>query len=205
MTTNVRAPFAPLDAPASGSVEFLLAPDVRAWAPNPVGKYLVGPNWLHFCANSNLGGLFLWGCPSPKELRELLRSMERIVVTRQRAMLLLDLEELSGIDVAGIEFLNEHGRDICAAFLGGAGRLAMARPPGLIGAVAAAFFGLLGARADVSVFERLSDALSWLVRPPSPGLARAILQLRDEVQSHSPLIQRLRAEIARTRLQISMR
>src|SRR5262245_38736436 len=49
--------------------------EVDELAADPVGKFVAGPTFAHFCLEPGLGGVMLWGRPSEHDARALGRSL----------------------------------------------------------------------------------------------------------------------------------
>jgi AraC-like DNA-binding protein len=170
-------------------------------ARDPVGRWVSGDGFVHFCASPHLWGLVLWGRPSmatalaagrtlPIELRPDIAPHGSLV----------DARRLAGADSAAFEalawYLSHHAEQLATQVLA----LAVVRPRGLQGALVAGTPEVLRYPYPVEVFREVGPALGWLEAHTGPGRAllheAAIDALHAVATRSSPLVTALEALIA---------
>jgi len=139
------------------------AADPDDYRADPAGAYLALPCALVFCARRTLWGFSLWGTPSEAELRRIvpLLALELAADAAPHASL-VDVRRLEAADPRAFAVLARYLRTHFDAFRTQVTRLALVRPPGLLGATVAGFFQVAGAPYPVRVFDDLAAAATWL-------------------------------------------
>lgn len=129
----------------------------------PVGRYVAGARFLHFCAAPTLWGLVVWDSPDERDLGEIWRSLPfefRAPAVPHAA--LIDASRLAGSQsdaFARVEhFLGKYAAPLARFIL----RLAIVRPSGFAGAIVAGAHSTLAFPCPVAVFEDAARALAWL-------------------------------------------
>jgi AraC-like DNA-binding protein len=175
------------------------AAGVESFARDPVGRYLAGGAWIHFCAHAELFGIVFFGRADRADVEKLVRSLvielgSQIAPHRS----LVDARALGGVDAGAFEVLNGYVRQNHAKLSEKVTRLALVRPRGMEGALVTGFFGVLDAPYPVSVFDGAAEALGWLGEdqigaeleevvaqasgvPPGVAALRALLEERLEL------------------------
>jgi len=172
------------------------AADPDDYRREPEGSYLTLPQALVFCARRTLWGFALWGRPSEADMRRLvpLLACELAPDAAPHASL-IDARHLEAGDPRAFAVLTKYLRANWAAFETRVTRLALVRPPGLLGATVAGFYQVAGSPYPVRVFEDLAAATSWLragelARVLEAAIASAselsptLLELRRWLDSH---------------------
>jgi hypothetical protein len=132
-------------------------------ASAPLGRFVVGDCFAHFCAAPALWGVVLWGRPDARQAAALGRSLvlELGAAVRAHASL-VDASRLEGGDPAAFRaterYLHHHGD----ALAGRVTRLALVRPSGMGGAIVAGAFEVLPRPYPVQVFGDVAAAFAWL-------------------------------------------
>jgi AraC-like DNA-binding protein len=153
----------------------------------PIGRYLLGSSWLHFCSGPELFGVILWGRPDRQGTNALASSLAielgEDVAPHQS---LVDVSRVDSVDGEAFEVLSSYVRDHAPALARQVTRLALVRPPGLPGAVASGFFEVIGSPYPVVVVDDLPAAVAALGL--APELATTIDSLaNDAVGVPAPL------------------
>jgi AraC-like DNA-binding protein len=117
------------------------AATIAEYVERPFGAYFSGSTFLHFFAEETLCGTLFWGRPDERAIHDLTRALEAELPTRSpphRAF--VDATRLTSVDPAAFHALaafvgpraEEFGRNVTAH--------AIARPPGVLGALVAGFY-----------------------------------------------------------------
>lgn len=139
------------------------AHDADDYRAEPAGAYLALPRALVFCARDTLWGFALWGKPSEADVRRILPLLELELAPDAAAHAsLVDVRRLEAGDPRAFALLARYLRDHWAVFRTRVTRLALVRPPGVLGATVAGFFQVAGAPYPVRVFDELAPAAAWL-------------------------------------------
>ncbi len=162
----------------------------------PVGQFLAGRSWIHFCAHRELFGIAFFGRPDRGDVAALTASLlvelgDGIAPHRS----LVDARRLTGVDAGAFEALHRYVREQHARLSVQVTRLALVRPGGMQGAVVAGFYGVLDPPYPTSVFDEPAPALAWLGEP-APQLADELAAAVDEVSGVHPIVGALRALLA---------
>lgn len=164
------------------------AADVLEYRADPAGTYVVVPRAIVFCARPTLWGFSLWGAPTEADLRRIvpLLSLELHAVPHAS---LVDVRRLESGDPRAFAVLTRYLRANFEAFQRCVTRLALVRPPGLLGATVAGFYQVAGSPYPVRVFDDLRAAGAWL----RASEAAAVLDAAVEAASGmSPVLLHLR-------------
>lgn len=139
------------------------ASDAADYRADPEGAYVAVPRALVFCARPTLWGFALWGRPTEADLRRVvpLLALELGDGVAPHASL-VDLRRLDAADPRAFAVLARYLRTHWETFQRRVTRLALVRPPGLLGATVAGFFEVAGAPYPVRVFGELAPAATWL-------------------------------------------
>ncbi|MBL9012947.1 MAG: helix-turn-helix transcriptional regulator [Myxococcales bacterium] len=139
------------------------AAGVDDYRDEPIGAYVALPHALVFAARRTLWGFALWGKPAEADVKRLvpLLALELDARVAPHASI-VDVRRLEAADPRAFAVLTRYLRANFAAFRTQVTRLALVRPPGLLGATVAGFFQVEGAPYPVRVFDRLPDAAAWL-------------------------------------------
>ena len=166
------------------------AADADAYRANPAGTYVVLPRSIVFCARPSLWGFALWGKPTESDLKRLvpLLALELADAATPHASL-VDVRYLEAGDPRAFAVLARYLRTNFDRFRTQVTRLALVRPPGLLGATVAGFYQVAGAPYAVRVFDDLPAAAAWLrATELAPILDGAIA----EASAISPVLVQLR-------------
>jgi AraC-like DNA-binding protein len=139
------------------------AATVDELARDPVGRFVAGPTYAHFCVDASLWGMMLWGRPNEQDAVDLGRSLvlELAPPARPHASI-VDASRLRGGDVTAFAALDRYLTRHAEALAKQVQRLALVRPTGLEGAIVAGAFEVLPCPYPVAIFEDVPRALGWL-------------------------------------------
>ena len=172
------------------------AADADDYRRDPVGTFVAQPSALVFCARRTLWGFALWGRPTESDLKRIvpLLALELAPDAAPHASL-VDVRRLEAGDPRAFAVLTRYLRTNFAAFRTQVTRLALVRPPGLLGATVAGFYQVEGAPYPVRVFDDLPAATTWLraseIAPAldaaislASAMPPALMQLRRWLDAH---------------------
>lgn len=164
------------------------AADASDYRDDPLGAYLAQPRALVFCARRTLWGFALWGRPTEADLKRIVPLLALELAAAPHASL-VDVRHLEAGDPRAFAVITRYLRMNFAAFRRQVTRLALVRPPGLLGATVAGFYQVEGAPYPVRVFDDLPAASAWLrAAELAPALDAAI----TEASALSPVVLQLR-------------
>ena len=167
------------------------AADAEDYVAEPAGSYVAISRALVFCARPTLWGFAVWGNPTKLDL-------DRLVMLLRRELLddvaphasLIDARRLDAVDPRAFAVLAKYLRANFALFTKRVTRLALVRPPGLLGATVAGFYQVAGAPYPVRVFDDLAAATAWL---RAGSLARELDAAIAAASALSPTLLALRS------------
>jgi len=167
-----------------------VATDAADYASDPGGAYLAVPRGLVFCARPTLWGFSLWGKPDETDARRLvpLLALELADGVPAHASL-IDVRRLEVGDPRAFGVLAGYLRANWETFRTRVTRVALVRPPGLLGATVAGFYQVEGAPYPVRVFDDLAAAAGWL---RAPELARTLDAAVAGASAIAPIVLELR-------------
>jgi len=132
-------------------------------ASAPVGRYVAGETFVHFCASPRLWGLILWGRPDFQHAEQLGRSLVlELAPPAQPHSSIIDASRVQGGDPRAFVAAEAYLRRNAAALSAQVTKLAVLRPSGLDGALVAGAYDVLPRPYPVQVFQDPGEALAWL-------------------------------------------
>ena len=166
------------------------AVDADDYAGDPVAAYLSISRGMVFCARPTLWGFALWGQPNEADARRLVPLLARELAPDVPAHAsLIDVRRLEVGDPRAFGVLTKYLETHWETFRTRVTRVALVRPPGLLGATVAGFYQVAGAPYPVRVFDQLREATSWV---RAPELATALDTAISDASSISPIVVELR-------------
>jgi AraC-like DNA-binding protein len=169
---------------------------------NPIGRYLMGENFLHWYASPEVCGLALWGRPREAHIYRLTQVLDVEIAPAMPHVSLVDARRLEAPDATALAILVKYMVSRFADFARTVRRQALLRPDGLPGAVVAGFYDLVTSAYPTQVFTEPLEALAWLGQPRSAAheLVDELHALVAQAMGQPPLIHELR-QVLRGRLQ----
>ena len=157
----------------------------------PSGCYVYLRRALAFCAGPALWGFSAWGAPRCEDIEQLVSfvALDLAPGVAPHAML-VDMRALEGGDLPAFAPLIQHAtsqRDLAATKVT---RMAVVRPPGVLGMAITGFFQMVRIPYPVQIFADLSEALDWA--GASPQLRTPLGSLLQSVRASDPFLARLR-------------
>lgn len=132
-------------------------------AQAPVGKYVAGETFAHYCASPVLWGVMLWGRPSEKDALELGRSLVlELAAPAVPHVSLVDCSRLSAGDPAAFRAAERYVTHYNEPLQKWVQRMALIRPSGMGGALVAGAFEVLPRPYAVGVVDTAAAAVGWL-------------------------------------------
>jgi len=186
----MQAPDTYTIAPLGYHVRVRAAADIDDYVAEPEGTYLVLSRALVFCARPTLWGFAVWGGPTKSDLDRLVRLLARELaddVVPHAS--LIDARRLDAVDPRAFVVLAKYLRANFQLFTTRVTRLALVRPPGLLGATVAGFYQVAGAPYPVRIFDDLAAATTWL---RAPTLARELDAAVTAASALPPVLVELR-------------
>jgi AraC-like DNA-binding protein len=169
-------------------------PDVDTFRRHPIGRFVGGPGWLHFCAHAGLWGVILHARPDGDAAEQMTRAFAvQTAPTRARHASYVDARYLDGIDPSAFAILERYARRTLVATLDKVHCLALVPPAGMQGAVVAGFYRLLAAPLPIQLFETPADALAWIGETDAAGLAARLDEILVESRGVPSLVAALGA------------
>jgi AraC-like DNA-binding protein len=164
-------------------------------ARDPVGRYLTGDCFIHFCADPGFWGVVLWGRPDHRQAHELGRSlMLGLAPPAEPHVTLFDASRLEGSDPAAFRAAERYIVHFAPALAHHVRRMALVRPSGMNGAVVAGAFDVMPKPFPVAVFGDAESACTWLgvdgaalvasLHAEVTGTPRVLPALRDFLDRH---------------------
>ncbi len=136
---------------------------IERLATDPVGCYVAGDGYAHFCASADFWGVVFWGRPSVDTARLLGRSLVlELDAPAVPHVSIIDASRLEGADTTAFQALQWYMRTYSEALERQVKKLALVRPSGLEGAIVAGIYDVLPRPYPVEVFDNAKDALLWL-------------------------------------------
>jgi AraC-like DNA-binding protein len=146
------------------------------FARDPVGHFLGGETWAHYCAHPGLWGFILWGRPTEAHAlalgKSLVLELEPPAVPHAS---IVDCRQLQGGDDGAFSALERYVTKYGDKLSRSVTLQALVRPPGLRGTIVSGAFEVLPRPFPVRVFDDLLSALEW-VKPATRGGAPLALQ-----------------------------
>jgi AraC-like DNA-binding protein len=187
----------------------MLRAPLEEFARAPVGRYVAGDSFAHFCAAPTLWGLILWGRPSAADAQVLGRSL--ILGLSPPAVphvTIIDGSHMESGDPAAFAAAERYVTANADALRQWVWRVALIRPKGMGGAIIAGAYDVLPRPYPVAVFHDAPDAFAWLSGasgdlppidtagwpPDGPGLLAAV---HAEVTGATQIVGNLRAYLDR--------
>lgn len=167
------------------------AATVEELAKDPVGRYVTGRTFVHFCVEPELWGVLLWGRPSETDAITLGRSLVlELTAPAQPHMSIIDASRIEGADEGAFGGMQRYIARYSPELSTWVKRLGLVRPEGLRGAIVAGAYEVMGKPYPVAVFDGLGLALDWLGKSAA---AAEVIALTTEALGTTPLLDALRA------------
>jgi AraC-like DNA-binding protein len=172
----------------------LRAATIEDFTQNPVGSYVAGPTYAHFCVQPSLWGVTLWGHPTEEDAVALGRTLVlELAPPAVPHVSIVDASRLVGGNVGAFALLERYMSRHADALARQVLKLALVRPSGLEGAIVAGAYDVLPRPYAVSVFGGAVPALEWLEIDHRADVARALTDMHADATSTPALVGSLRS------------
>lgn len=164
----------------------------------PLRRHVAGRTFLFWVASPTLVGAAYFGRPSPEEWGALLQVVD---IVKHAALLppydaVIDAGGLSELPLDAFEALVLHLEHM-RTFASLVRRVAIVRPPGILGAtLAGLFYERVQAHFQCALFQEAREAFAWLARRDAAPVAEEVTQLVDASLGTPHLLRRLRVHLA---------
>lgn len=145
--------------------ELRVATDLGDFVREPLGSCLEGRRWVYFRPDASFSGYVVWGRPEPADFEALTPVLPGGEAPPMPPHpMLIDIRELALLPAATFDRAVRHTMDKFRDLARTVTRLAIVRPEGITGALAAGYFEVVRAFAPVRLFAQPAAALAWLDR-----------------------------------------
>src|SRR5260221_3318162 len=154
---------------------------------DPVGCYVAGDSYAHFCAHEGLWGMVLWGRPDESQAQLLGRSLvlELAPPAKPHASI-VDASRLESGSEGAFGALERYVTRYGALLHEWVTKLAIVRSKGLGGAIVAGAQEVLTLPYPVAVFDDARAACEWLGAGPPDALAEMLGTIYGEASGTPP-------------------
>jgi AraC-like DNA-binding protein len=174
----------------------ILEQDIDAFVADPVGRYVMGGGWLHFCAGPKVWGALLWGRAEKQNLTSLFDLVERTLEQADEHVSLLDIRGLEHVDLASFgligRYMSKHRSTLERRVI----RHAIIRAEGLLGAVVSGSYEIFSAPYPVSLFTDVGSALAWLDPPMDRSSRESLASFCENASGVPSLLTHLHTVLA---------
>ncbi len=129
---------------------------------DPVGRFVAGEAWIHFCASPRLWGVIVWGRPDETAAIAMGRALVLELGDVAPHVSIFDCSRIEGGDPRSFHAAGRYLAINKVALQRQVERLALVRPAGLDGALVAGAFDVLPKPYPVQVFGDTTSAFAWL-------------------------------------------
>ena len=157
---------------------------------DPVGRYVIGRTFVHFCLEAELWGVLLWGRPNETDAISLGRSLVlELAPPAKPHVAIIDASRIEGGDEGAFSAMQRYIARYSEELSQWVKRLALVRPEGLRGAIVAGAYEVMDKPYPVAVFDEVSTALEWLGKTSA---ADTLGELTKNALGTTPLLDALR-------------
>ena len=167
---------------------------LEAYLAHPVGRYLLGPTFVHWWSSPRLNGIMFWGRPEEEHVRVVVGALgAEFRGDIEPHWSLIDVRRVSVVDLGAftalLRFAREHREELGTVVRG----QALLRPDGLAGAAVAGFPAVLAPAYPASVFTDAAAALEWLGVREEIGTMRELDEIYARANGETALLAGIRA------------
>jgi len=160
---------------------------------DPVGRFVAGETFAHFCASPRLWGVLLWGRPQMDHAQALGRSLVlELAPPAVPHVSIVDASRLEGGSDSAFDALERYVAKYGGMLREWVQKLAIVRSKGLGGAIVAGAQDVLPLPYPVAVFDDVHEALTWLETETPERVADLMTTLYVEASRTPPFLGTLR-------------
>jgi AraC-like DNA-binding protein len=183
----------------NGMVLIRATQNMEEFAAAPIGRCIIGANFVIWCAAPDLQGTIVWGTLDERSVREMMQVGQFIrhpdIAPRRRAI--ADCRDLERIDGDVVLAFTAMARERLGAWTAGMERQALIVPEGLEGILLAGALPSVGVAYPLRIAHDLANALAFVDHPAAAAAHAAASEIASEMRGHSALLSRLRAVLGR--------
>ena len=179
--------------------ELPLADGIEDFASAPLGRCIVGPTYLVWCATPDLQGANIWGTLDELALRELVAigRYESHPGLAKRRRVLVDCQDVAHVDADAVVGFASLARDRVPMWASAIERQAVIVPAGLPGVLIGGALPSVGASHPLRFVHDAEAALAYIDHPAARATHETATRITDAQRGHAVLISRLRAHLGR--------
>lgn len=172
---------------------------LEAYLAHPVGRYLLGPTFVHWWSSPRLNGITFWGRPEEEHVRVVVGALDaEFRGNVEPHWSLIDVRRVSVVDLGAftalLRWAQAHRQELGQIVRG----QALLRPDGLAGAAVAGFPAVLDPAYPASVFTDPGAALEWLGVEEEAATLRELDEIHARASGETALLTAVRAFLERT-------
>ncbi len=174
--------------------------DPEVFVAAPVGRCVVGPNFVIWCDSPELQGAIVWGTLDERSVRDMMRIGQFVhhpALAGRRRRVLVDCRDVARIDADLLISFTAQARERVPTWAGGLARQALVVPSGLAGILIAGAQSSIGAEHPLRFAQDLDAALEFVEHPGAASAHAYAMGIADRVRGSSTLLFRLRAQLGR--------
>ena len=175
------------------------AENIAAYVADPVGRYVVGPTFLHFFFDHALCGIVFWGRPDEAAIRALTCALTVELPDRCGPhATYVDTRSLTAVDDAAFHALATFVGARADLFGAKVTRQAIVRPEGVIGAMVAGFYDVTPSVNPErrGIFTDAGKAFEWMGRSDGPAVIEVLAATQAAASETPELLDALRKHVA---------
>ncbi len=179
--------------------ELAVADTIEDFVSAPLGRCVLGPTYLVWCAAPDLHGAIIWGTLDEPVLRELVAvgRFESHPALAARRRVLVDCHAVAHVDADAMIQFASLARDRVAPWAATIERQAVIVPAGLPGILIGGALPSVGASHPMRFTHDTESALAYVDHSAARAAHQAATRISDARRGHALLISRLHAHLGR--------
>lgn len=179
--------------------------DIDRFSGDPVGRYVLGPTYLVWCASPTLCGSVAWGAPGERDVRDLCRLFDLSRSIAAGHDVFMDSAGIESVDWSALAILRDYTKSRLEEWSKRIRRQAVIVPPGPSGIILSGLVPFLGGSAyPLKFFSARGEAFAWLSREDVRPAVEQIEALVDEARGVSAMVRALRDHLEGSLLSASV-
>lgn len=179
--------------------ELAVSDGLEDFVSAPIGRCVLGPTYLVWCATPELQGAIIWGTldePALRGLMDVSRYESHAALARRRRVL-IDCHAVAHVDADAMVEFASLARERVLAWEGMIERQAVIVPAGLAGILIAGALTSVGAAHPMRFVQDAESALAYVDHPAARACHEETTRIADAERGRALLIARLRAHLGR--------